>query len=453
MFIYKICQGFLDRPGEVGDSLLFLTRGWTMKKRRASLWRRVVTLGVMLLILSAFLWSPASAQRTQALEEYTPRAYCAKKAIGWAVGDPVGGYGTILHTTDGGESWERQGSPGEIPNVDLNGVVAVDARKAWVVGESDGYGVILHTRDGGKTWRREGEIDDLRGVGLVAVSAVDQLTAWAVGSNGTILHTTNGGRRWERQGLGQVPTVTLQGVYASDASHVWVVGLNEEGNLYGTIVRTIDGGATWQKVPYTIDRGGEATPLISVHGATADEVWAVGNRQILHIAVTRKGISVTDQTPHALAGPYDTNGVFALTRWNIWVVADFSNIWRSFNGGGTWNLLNAGHHDLGFVLRISAIDWWNAWATTADQYGYSGQVLHTPDGGKSWTSQQIPVQPRMWGISFVRKKHWIFSEKGWNPFWEGYHLGECHHQPCLGPDGERPRDWGRLRENFEDCLD
>lgn len=387
------------------------------KKDFFSLSRLLVIIGAMLFILGASPSSMVSAcdrdcayrsqahasvQGTEVLEQYTPMiSNRARKAIGWAVGMPADGYGTILHTKNGGQDWERQGTPEEIPNVELAGVSALDAREAWVVGESDGYGVMLHTRDGGKSWCREGNRDDLSGIGLFAVSAVDQYTAWAVGNNGVILRTTNGGCRWERQGMGQVPTVLLQGVYASDASHVWVVGENEEGNKYGTILRTTDGGTTWEKVPYTIDRGCKACPLISVHGVGANVVWAVGHGQILHISATSNGISITDQTPPDFASIFDINGVFAVNRLTIWAVADLSNIWRSDNGGKKWKLRNSGHHDLGYVLRVFAIDRWDVWATTEDQYG-SGKVLYTSDGGKNWSAQKIPVAPGMWGISFVK---------------------------------------------------
>jgi len=377
-------------------------------------------IGAMLLIFSASPWSMADAcdrgcayqtqarasvQGTGGLEEYTPMmTKHARKAIGWAVGRPVDGYGTILHTEDGGQNWVRQGTPEEIPNVELSGVSAIDAREAWVVGDLDeesGYGVLLHTRDGGKTWCREGKSDDLGGIGLVAISAVDMYTAWAVGSNGVILRTTNGGCRWERQGVGQVPNVLLQGVYASDASHVWVVGANEEGNKYGTILRSTDGGATWEKVPYTLTHTPTDFYLITVHGLNANEVWAVGHDQIVHISIISNGISVTDQTP-AFSSMLDINGIFALNRRTIWAVADASNIWRSDNGGKTWKVRNGGHHNLGYVLRVCAIDILNAWATTELQ-DRSGQVLYTSDGGKNWAAQQIPVAPGMWGISFVKE--------------------------------------------------
>jgi len=66
------------------------------------------------------------------------------------VGDSSGGYGTILHTTDGGVTWVRQGSPADIPNTNLLEVSAVDAQHAWVVGpglHGVAPGIIAHTRN------------------------------------------------------------------------------------------------------------------------------------------------------------------------------------------------------------------------------------------------------------------------------------------------------------------
>jgi photosystem II stability/assembly factor-like uncharacterized protein len=330
--------------------------------------------------------------------EGTPKvATAATKAVGWAVGVVSDGHGTILNTTDGGQTWVRQGIQEAISNVMLYGVSAVNAREAWVVGES----VILHTRDGGQSWCREANSTDLTGTGLQAVFAVDIYTAWAVGVNGVILRTTNGGCTWQRQGVGQIPAVSLNGVYASDASHAWVVGDAEAGNQYGTILRTTDGGDTWVKVPYTVTHTPLPTDyyLITVHGANANKVWAVGHDQIMHISVTNKGVSVTDQTPR-FANYMDINGVFAVNRSTIWAVADSGAIWRSGNGGRTWTMRNAGQFDHGYILRVNAIDGMNAWATESSQSG--GQVIYTSNGGKSWASQTIPVQPGMWGISFVK---------------------------------------------------
>lgn len=73
--------------------------------------------------------------------------------IGWVVGDREGGYGSIFKTTDGGQTWIRQGDSLMIPNVTLHAVRAIDSLTAWIVGDAfDGIGTILKTTDGGDTW-------------------------------------------------------------------------------------------------------------------------------------------------------------------------------------------------------------------------------------------------------------------------------------------------------------
>lgn len=75
-----------------------------------------------------------------------------KALSGWAVGDSVDGYGTIIHTRDRGKNWVRQGNQEMIPDVPLGDVTAIDQENAWVVGQnSDGYATILRTMDGGET--------------------------------------------------------------------------------------------------------------------------------------------------------------------------------------------------------------------------------------------------------------------------------------------------------------
>lgn len=390
------------------------------KRYLRGLWGFFVAMGALLLIPGPSLMSAARAcevgcayhvqakaacfEDAGGLEEDVPiLATSVQKAIGWVVGGVAGGYGTILHTTNGGQSWARQGIQDTIANVPLYGVAAVDAREAWVAGGS----VILHTRDGGQNWCREANSTDLTGIGLQSVYALDLYTAWAVGNGGVILRTTNGGCVWQRQGVGQIPVVDLIGVYASDACNVWVVGKAETGNQYGTILHTTDGGDTWVKVPYTITHTPLPTDfyLLTIRGANANQLWAVGHDQILHITVTQKGIiSVTDQTP-AFSPFMDINGVFAVNSNTVWAVADAGNIWRTDNGGRKWVLRNTGSFDHGYIIRVSAIDGRNVWATVTDQSGggqVAGQIVYTSNGGKSWAPQTIPVQTGMWGISFVR---------------------------------------------------
>jgi photosystem II stability/assembly factor-like uncharacterized protein len=77
------------------------------------------------------------------------------------------------------------------------------------------------------------------GNSLYAVSVLDSDTVTAVGADGTIVRTTDGGATWERQTSGTKNF--LAGVSFVDANTGTAVG------VAGTILRT-DGGATWERL-------------------------------------------------------------------------------------------------------------------------------------------------------------------------------------------------------------
>lgn len=156
---------------------------------------------------------------------------------GWAVGDS----GTIIHTADGGKTWEKQKSP--VPYF-LMGVQFVTRDKGWIVTERTN---ILHTEDGGKTWAVQFKDQDFI---LKSVSFCDERNGWAVGEYGFVYHTTNGGKTWVHQagefGFSEETGDVVGGSYLFDVAAVnpktaWVVGID------GYVAKTVDAGKTWRK--------------------------------------------------------------------------------------------------------------------------------------------------------------------------------------------------------------
>jgi photosystem II stability/assembly factor-like uncharacterized protein len=325
-------------------------------------------------------------------------------ATGWVVGPSVDGYGTIIHTTDGGATWVRQGSAAQIPDVYLHGVRAIDAHNAWVVGdESDGYGVILRTTDGGTTWVRQGSPAQIPVADLYRVSAIDGNTAWVVGSEvvgsqSVILHTADGGNTWTRQGQGTVPPGDYGGVMAVDAQNVWVVGATLDKT--GVIFRTTDGGTTWVQQGQSLDEL-NGHWLISIYAVDTDTAWAVGHDTTIH--TSDSGTTWITQTLPGV-GEVDVNDVFAVDRNTAWTVTDFGGIYFSQNGGTTWTKQTVPPGVEGYYLiRISAIDAQTAWVIgPAMSFPPDGVVLHTEDGGNTWVEQSTPVTTTWSGVSFAR---------------------------------------------------
>jgi photosystem II stability/assembly factor-like uncharacterized protein len=276
--------------------------------------------------------------------------------LGWAVGDN----GTILHTADGGQTWQPQTN--ETPN-DFNSIYGIrGGRTLWAVGDN---GAILHTTNGGQIWQSQTNAD--RHSLLSIYGSGDGRTLWAVGDKGTILHTTDGGQTWQPQT--NADKNTLGSIYGSgDGKTLWAVGVN------GTILHTDDAGQTWQ--PQT---NANKSDLFSIY-ANGDgrTLWAVGvNGTILH--TTDGGQTWQPQTnvdKNALLSIYESGDGRTL-----WAVGRNGTILHTADGGQTWQLqTNADKNTLGSIYGIG--DGSSLWAV-----GDNGTILHTPDGGQTWQLQ------------------------------------------------------------------
>ena len=75
-------------------------------------------------------------------------------------------------------------------------VFFVDAQHGWIVGSNS---TILHTTDGGMTWNRQPRQPLPFDIVLKKVRFIDPQTGWVVGDDGMVLKTTDGGQTWNIQ--------------------------------------------------------------------------------------------------------------------------------------------------------------------------------------------------------------------------------------------------------------
>src|SRR3972149_3914519 len=160
----------------------------------------------------------------------------------------VGYWGKILHTANGGKTWELQTSGTDKP---LYSVKFIDERQGIITGRE---GAILRTDDGGKTWIKATSGTKHQ---LISVAYADRQNIWAVGDFGTILHSPDSGKTWQDRSLKtwpveqldkflrpeENPDLVLNRVYFYDAHQGWIIG------EFAHILHTEDGGQSWRKVP------------------------------------------------------------------------------------------------------------------------------------------------------------------------------------------------------------
>ncbi len=236
----------------------------------------------------------------------------------------------------------------------------------------------------------------------------------AVGEFGHVLLSDNNGDSWRQ--AASVPTRnTLVGVSFIDNQTGYAVG------HAATILKTVDGGENWA-LQY-VERNGE-TPLFAVHFADAQNGIAVGGFSYT-FATDNGGESWIQR--NLVEDSYDDfhlNDVFADTKGNLYIPAEFGTVYKSRDRGQNWQAIETGYDGsfwgglglsngdvLVFGMRgnvwrsANAGKSWKKAKTGTDQSvsggtqlddgrvvlaGLSGTVLVSKNGGKSFTNQPRP---------------------------------------------------------------
>ncbi len=124
----------------------------------------------------------------------------------------------------------------KVPRVDYIGLHFVDKDTGWAVGAS---GAIIKTTNGGEDWTiAETPVTNL----LLKVHSYNSQIVIATGYDGIILRSTDGGENFAQVTSGVGTGIDLWGVQMVNDTIGWICG------LYNTLLKTADGGITWQSV-------------------------------------------------------------------------------------------------------------------------------------------------------------------------------------------------------------
>ncbi|MNF30138.1 Ycf48-like protein [compost metagenome] len=221
-------------------------------------------------------------------------------------------------------------------------------------------GLIVLSDDGGNTWQ-QAQVPVQSD--LTAVQFLTPEQGWAVGHEGVILHSGDGGLHWSKQFDGRAaaqafvgyyqqridagdatlapylqqvelnvlagPVLPFLSVYFDDAQNGYAVG------SFGTLVRTVDGGKSWQPWLEHIDN----PDFLNLNA-----IRKIGSE--LYIAGERGSVFRLDrQQGRFVAVPTDYSGSFFGIVGNQHYILAFGlsgNAYRSSNGGQTWQAVNTG---------------------------------------------------------------------------------------------------------------
>jgi len=242
---------------------------------------------------------------------------------------------------------------------------------------------------------------------------LDNNTIVAVGLTGSFIRSNDGGLTWKFTWTNTL--LNLTGVDFTDSNIGYACG---EGNQYsslpGIVVKTIDGGITWDSlgIPYNAmfsdidfinpdtgwvaadsgkvyrtNNGGltwtdqsfvETKMIRRIFMANADTGYVAGENGLLY----RTFNGGTYWSPCPPLTTNRINSVFFLNGQTGWCGADNEYIYRTDNSGDTWNIqLNGGSATP--VMTVYFVDSLKGHAiSTAFTY-------HTSDGGQHWYTFQI----------------------------------------------------------------
>ena len=245
-------------------------------------------------------------------------------------------------------------------------------------------GGVWKTIDGGSNWKNISDKYFGGSIGSVAVAPSDASILYAGAGENTIRgnvsegfglwRTDDGGRTWHNMGLKDTRHIVRIVVHPKNPDIVWVAAL---GHLFGKnndrgVFKTTDGGKTWRRVLFSNNQSG-----------AAELVMEPGNPQTLYASTWN-----VKRTPYSL----ESGGAG-------------SALWKSIDGGETWQNLNdkkgfPSKSLIGVIgIAVSASMPERVYALVENE---KGGLLKSDDGGDTWVNVSTDAN--------IRQRAWYFSK-------------------------------------------
>ncbi|MBN3520070.1 hypothetical protein JYB62_08645 [Algoriphagus lutimaris] len=358
--------------------------------------------------------------------------------------------------------------------------VATSNPKIMYVGAASGG--VWKSENGGSAWKPVFDEQPTQNIGALAIQQSNPEVIWVGTGEGNPRNSMNlgmgmfksqdGGKSWQHMGLEETKTIHRIIIDPEDANTVYVGAMGDPftANEHRGLYKTTDGGETWEKILFSNNQSGIAdlvmhpenpnmlfaalyehkrTPYYFTSGGSgsglyvtkdAGETWQQqGENEGLPVGeLGRIGLAISQSNPERMYAKIE---------------AKRNAIYRSDNGGNTWQLINDDPkfaNNRPFYFQDLAID-------TEDPdrlYNIYQPLSVSYDGGKSF--DPVPMIPAdetkgihadfhaFWvnpndahhfiiggdgglGITYDHGKSWYFPES--IPVAQFYHVGVDHDVP------------------------
>jgi photosystem II stability/assembly factor-like uncharacterized protein len=173
---------------------------------------------------------------------------CAGVVVSKEIGVFIYGYGYLLHSTDGGETWARpleattMGLAGD--KQEISAALFKKGGRGWLVGR-ESAATVLETNDSGLHWTRVLQIDGDPTLTFSSITSWDDDHACAALESTLLYCTSDGGDTWQKRDVLPPPV-------GEEASFFPALILLKSGRGWalragGYLYQTVDGGQTWRE--------------------------------------------------------------------------------------------------------------------------------------------------------------------------------------------------------------
>lgn len=282
-----------------------------------------------------------------------------------------------LASTDS-NPWQVVSLPTDANLLDIS--FAETPTHGWVVGTNS---ALMETTDGGKTWQpRTLELDQTYRFTSVSFSGQE---GWIAGQPSILLHTTDGGKSWARVPLSEKLPGSPNTVLALGSQTA------EMTTDIGAIYKTRDGGRTWRAMV------AEAVGVVRNISRSPDGKY---------VAVSSRGNFYSTWEPGQVAWePHNRNSSRRIQSMGftndgrLWMLARGGQIqFSNADDGSAWeDAVNPEFATSWGLLDLAYRTPNEIWVS-----GGSGNLLRSPDGGKTWEKDRAieNVPSNLYKISF-----------------------------------------------------
>jgi len=345
----------------------------------------------------------------------------------------IGGTSTggLYHSTDGGGTWTIDGA--FMPSKTIWDIFFLDANTGWVATQNSGK--VYFTTNGGTSWDSS-TVNSLivpnsirfkdANTGFVSHNALTLVPT-------AIFKTTDGGKTWT--GL----NTSTDALYSTDYDGTNITGVGKFGNITkstdngdtwsticssvtytplrkikftsstvgytgggttsaGFLLKTINGGATWDNVGYDFKY------QIYSFAITSPTVWYAGSGDNKLYKTTDGGTSFTQQTQSVIVSTTTDFNDMSFVNENIGFAASSGGgIIKTNDGGTTWVTANTPFVTSG-VWAIKAFD-----SLKVIAVGASAKAFMTTDGGATWSALTTGIAGTFFCMEFLNNNFGVIG--------------------------------------------